>query len=203
MGTRDDRPDDARARLSNSALALRPSASRDRTTRDEPPRAQAGREPRANGWATSFDGLQGVWLRLGDEWTSVAVLSADPDVSTSAISRALTDLGSRLSGRPIEFMAALDVDADRVSSLVGHLGAVAEAWTPSATPFASASWRRPITKTIVALESPMANPLALPVALAADGIVLCVQRGRTQLDAIRNTIAAVGAERILCCVVID
>ena len=131
------------------------------------------------------------------------MLSAEPDVSTDAISRALTDLGSRLSGRPIEFMAALDVDADHLPYLIARLGAAGDEWTPSAQPFASASWRRPITKTIVALESPVANPLALPVALAADGIVLCVQRGRTQLESIRDIVAAIGAERIVCCVVLD
>jgi len=203
MGTRDDRPDDATVRGANTALALRPSSTRDRNGRDETSRAQPAEESRANGWPTGFDGLQGVWLRLGPDWSSVAVVSAEPDVSTDAISRALTDLGSRLSGRPIEFMAANGVDADRLSSLVGHLGATAADGWPSAQPFASASWRRPIMKTIVALESPVANPLALPVALAADGIVLCVRRGRTHLEAIRDTVAAVGAERILCCVVLE
>lgn len=143
-----------------------------------------------------------VWVQLRGDWRWLVVLAADPDLSTAGIARALADAGARLTGRPIDLMIAADMDLDRSSWLIGHLGSsAAEAWAPSS--FASSTWTRPVTRTLVALESPVQNPLALPVALAADGVVLCVRRGVTPLSTIRKTVDAVGGDRIVCCVVLD
>jgi hypothetical protein len=73
----------------------------------------------------------------------------------------------------------------------------------SSNGLASSTYAPPITKTIVALDSPLANPLALPIALAADGVVLCVRRGRDRTASVRDTIQSVGTDRILCCVLVD
>jgi len=39
--------------------------------------------------------------------------------------------------------------------------------------------------------------------MAADGVVLCVRRGRDRIASVRETILAIGNERIRCCVMID
>ena len=57
--------------------------------------------------------------------------------------------------------------------------------------------------TFCSPESPLANPLALPIALASDGVVLCVRRGHDRLASVRETIHAVGANRVICCVLFD
>ena len=154
--------------------------------------------------ANQFDALNLVWVQLRGNWTWLSVLPAEFADSTRAISQALADVGSRLSAGPIDFMVAADMDLDRTSWLIRHLrSTAAEAGTQSGQLFAPGSWTRVVPRTIVALESPVANPLALPVALAADGVILCVRKGLTQLEAIRKTVEAVGAEKILCCIVLE
>ena len=144
-----------------------------------------------------------VWLQLRGKWSWVAVIPADPEVSTADFAHSLSQVGSRLSAEPVDFIEATNVDLDSGSWLIGRLGTsrgAAESWRPEG---GGTNWTRPQSRTIVALDNPLANPLALPVALAADGVVVCVRRGRTPLSVIRRTIEAVGADHILCSVLID
>ena len=154
-----------------------------------------------------FLDLNVIWSQLRGNWSWLVVISAEPDYSPSDLGHALTQTGARLSARPVEFFEATNVDLDSSSRLIWHLGtSVSPAWRgPSEEQSASAStaWTAPARRTIVALESPLANPLALPVALAADGVVLLVRRGRTQIDSVRATIEAIGGARILACVMLD
>ena len=149
--------------------------------------------------------LNAVWLRLGREWSWVAVVPGEPDYPTTELARSLAQTGTRLSVSPVEFVDGKDLDLERSARLIAQLGFAGTDGSNAARrqQFASASYAAPITKTVVALESPLANPLALPVAVAADGVVLCVRRGRDRLASVRDTINSIGAERILCCVLVD
>ena len=145
-----------------------------------------------------------VWLQLRGKWSWVAVIPAEPELSTADFAHALSQVGTRLSAEPVDFIEATNVDLDSGSWLIGRLGTSAgapDAWRPQTA--GSTNWTRPVPRTIVALDNPLANPLALPVALAADGVIVCVRRGRTPLALIRRTIEAVGADHILCSVLID
>ncbi len=151
-----------------------------------------------------------VWVNLRGSWSWLAVVPAEPYFSTSPLTHALSQIGARLSAQPIDFIEATNMDLDRCSWLIDRLGTDVgppEVWGNSAAERFTApkppNWNRRTTKTLVSLESPLENPLTLPVALAADGVVLCVRRGRTRLDSVRKTIEAVGADRIACSVLID
>ncbi len=146
-----------------------------------------------------------VWTHLTGDWSWIVALPAEPDFSTAEIARALTQVGAWLSASSVDFIEASDIDLDSSTRLIGHLK------SPVAGPDA---WRdgerrgwtsqtRPVIRTVVALESPMANRIALRVALAADGVVLCMRRGRTPLASIRQSIETLGADRILCCLLIE
>jgi len=144
-----------------------------------------------------------VWLQLRGKWSWIAIIPAEPEFTTADFAHALSQVGSRLSAESIDFIEATNVDLDSGSWLIGRLGsAAAESFRPAPEGGAT-NWTRPVTRTVVALDNPISNPLALPVALAADGVVVCVRRGRTSLSSIRRTIEAVGPERILCSVLID
>jgi hypothetical protein len=151
--------------------------------------------------------LKVAWLQLRGKWSWLAMVPGERDLSTAGIARALCSVASQLSIDPIGFVEAKDVDLDTASRLIGQLGsanASVNARPIFSRPLLSADNSEPqVTQWIVALESPLANPLALPVALAADGVVLCVRRGRSTIAEVRQTIEAVGADRVVCCLLMD
>ena len=147
--------------------------------------------------------LQTVWLQLRGEWSWLAVIPGEPELSTADFAHALSQVGSRLSAEPVGFIEATNVDLDSGSWLIDRLGTSVEgsgAWGPDPV-FGAESQRRP-GRPIVALENPIANPFALPVLLAADGVIVCVRRGRTPIASVRKTIEAVGVERVVCSVLV-
>jgi hypothetical protein len=148
--------------------------------------------------------LHMAWVQLRGSWKWLVMIPADPADSTGTLARALCQVGARLSLYPIEFIEAINVDLDQSSRLITRLGTSASGWTPgeAKTPNSSA-WTAPAIRTIVALESPLGNPLALPLALAADGVILCVRRGRDRIAVVRQTIDAVGADRIVCSLLVE
>jgi hypothetical protein len=147
--------------------------------------------------------LSTVWLRLRADWSSIVVVPSEPDCSTASVAQALCRIGTQLSLRPIEFVEANEMDLESSARLVARFGAFDETVGPADARSSPSSWVLPSTRTVVALESPLANPLTLPILLAADAIVLCVRRGHDRIASVRDTIAAVGPDRILCCVLVD
>ncbi len=172
-----------------------------------PRSAPDGRAPRGKPGALhdADEDLRAAWLKLRGDWSWLAVIAAEPRDSTAVITRALCEVGSRLSVYPVEYIDATDVDLDSSSMLLARLGTtVAEGWPRGGHPAgASAQWRPPVVKSVVALANPLANPLALPLALAADGVVLCVRRGHDRLRLVRRTVDVVGRDRILCSLLAD
>jgi hypothetical protein len=162
------------------------------------------RSLRPQGRSCSSPELNSVWLQLAGDWSWIVMVPSDPDCSTLEIAGALRETGNRLSVYPVELADARGLDLDSSSRLLAQLGMSArEGGVWSSNGLASATYAPPITKTIVALDSPLANPMALPIALAADGVVLCVRRGRDRLASVRDTIKSIGPDRILCCVLVD
>lgn len=173
----------------------------------EPPAEQRDGRQKLEVLSPGYDQLHLVWVQLRKPWTWLALVPADPDFSTARLAQALSDVGARLSVQEIGCVEAVDVDLDSASQLIGRLGSAhggADAWPAGAgQQFASESWGPPAARTLVALESPLKNPLALTVALAADGVILCVRRGQTRLADLRATVETVGADRIVCTLLLD
>jgi len=145
-----------------------------------------------------------LWVQLRAGWSSLAFVPSEPDCSTAALAQALCRVGTRLSFHPIEFLEANKLDLESSSRLIARLGSSGRIAGPTGDQsFSAAGWAQPITKTVVAVGSPLANPLAVPISLAADGVVLCVRRGQDRIASVRDTIAALGQERILCCVLLE
>jgi hypothetical protein len=154
-----------------------------------------------------FHELHSVWMQLRVEWAWLAVVPADESFSTAQMAKALSLVGAKFSGGPVDFIEGTNVDLDSSSWIIGRLGTMVagpDTWRRGGGPSESpGGWTRPVVRTVVSLDNPVVNPLALPVALASDGIVLCVRKGRTSLAQVRRTIETVGANHIVCCVLID
>lgn len=155
----------------------------------------------------SLHRLKLAWIQLRGKWSWLAMVPGERDLSTADVARALCSVASQLSIDPIGFVDVRDADLETASRLIGQLGAhqpsdgerpLSGRWLLSAS-----NQTLPVTQSIVAVESPLANPLALPIALAADGVVLCVRRGRSTIAEVRQTIETVGADHIVCCLLMD
>jgi hypothetical protein len=203
MASRRDSPDHKPRKATGSALLVPPASSGGPSGRESIEEPAAGSTRAAV--AAHLHRLNLVWLQLRGDWAWMAVVPAEPDFSTAELSHTLSRVGAQLSGAPVHFVEAVNVDLDSSAWLIGRLGSSvgeSQAWQRR-DPSGSPNWTQPTARTIVALESPLANPLALPVALAADGVILCVRRGRSRVSSVRNTISAVGADRIRCAVLLD
>src|SRR5262249_41129257 len=55
-------------------------------------------------------------------------------------------------------------------------------------------------RVLVVIESVLSHPSGVPVALAADAALLCVEMGKTSIAAARATGQIVGAQRFLGCI---
>ncbi len=189
-----------------TALVPHPEFARERWNAAQPP---FGEQPQSD-WPPGISPVQEldtVWRQLGSNWSSVVLLPSEPDHSTAHVGRALSHVGSLLSAYPVEFVDASGVDLESSLRLIARLKTAAapdeRGASPTGQPFASSTWAPPITRTIVALDSPLANALVVPIALASGGVVLCVRRRRDRIVAVRDTIQAIGTDLIRCCVLFE
>jgi hypothetical protein len=167
-----------------------------------------GREAAARVPALPSRELQELWFASRRrEWRTLVVLPAAPGSSALSIAKALGEVGGFIRMSPVRVINAEGLDLNRIASLVMDItgSAGASAWAlnpPGNSP--SPGWDSPARNeaTIVALDPVVANPLVLPVALAADAVVLCVEVGKTSLAAARHTMELIGRERIVGCVLI-
>src|SRR5215813_4496301 len=166
-------------------------------TRKRLPRETRLRAPEGRGSALearprkllAIQQLKRVWQQLGGEWSWLAVVPGEPELSTADFAHALSQVGTGLSAKPVGFIEATRVDLDSAAWLVEKLSHYAE--SPEAPP-----------RTLVSLANPIANPFALPLTMAADGVIVCVRRGRTPLASVRDTIKAIGVDRVVCSVLV-
>jgi hypothetical protein len=152
--------------------------------------------------------LQELWFATRRrEWRTLVVMPASGGTSALPIAKALGEVGGFIRMSPVQVIQAEGMDLGKIASLVIDINSAATsaAWTMNA-PMARApgGWEPSVRldATIVALDPVVSNPLVLPVALAADAVLLCVELGTTQLEAARRTIELVGRDRIIGSVVI-
>lgn len=153
--------------------------------------------------------LQELWFATRRRnWRTLVVVPAAPGTTSALpIAQALGEVGGFIRMSPVHVINAEGLDLSRIAALVMDMtdGAGSSVWTmnsPGSNP--SAGWD-PVARsdaTIVVLDPVVVNPLVLPVALAADAVLLCVEVGKTELAAARHTVELIGRERIIGSVVI-
>lgn len=153
--------------------------------------------------------LQELWFATRRrEWKSLVVVPASPGTSVLQIAQALGEVGGAIRMSPVQVVNAEGMDLDRIALLVMDLSgadqqpaAKSAVWTSApegAGREAQTARSAPQSRaTIVAIEAVAENPLILPLALAADAVLLCVEMGRTRLADARHTIELIGRDRII------
>jgi hypothetical protein len=157
--------------------------------------------------------LQELWFATRRrEWKSLVVVPASPGSSVLHIAQALGEVGTAIRMSPVQVVNAEGMDLDRIARLVQDLSGEDKAeakgavWTSGSAARSPGGWDVPAGRgapagraTIVALDAVAENPLILPLALAADAVLLCVEVGRTRLEDARHTVELIGRDRIIGC----
>jgi len=137
--------------------------------------------------------MQQLWFcvqRL--QWASLVIVPADGNTSAIDFGKPLYEVGKLAMGERLRLLDARDVKLDKTAPLILDM-------TGASKPHAAGSqqWGE---RVVVMIESVLAAPSAIPVALAADAAILCVELGKTSVKGARETIQILGAQRFLGCI---
>ena len=159
--------------------------------------------------------LQELWFATRRrEWKSLVVVPASPGTSVLQIAQSLGEVGGAIRMSPVQVVNAEGMDLDQIARLVLDIGDEAASevkaevkgsvWTSGSGGGAPGAWDLPNRRgapaaraTIIAIEAVAENPLILPLALAADAVLVCVELGRTRLDDARHTVELIGRDHII------
>ena len=148
--------------------------------------------------------LQELWFSIRRrEWKSLVVVPATPEGSALPIAQALGEVGGLILMAPVPVINAEGADLPRIATLVMEMGGEAptsSVWTSAGRGGSPADWDSPKVKgqvSIIAVDSVVSNPLVLPLALAADAVLICIEIGKTDLASVKHTVELIGRERLL------
>jgi len=137
-------------------------------------------------------GMQQLWFSIQRlEWSSLVVVPAGPGSSALDFGRPLYQVARLTLGDRIRLLDARGVMLTRIAPLILDMAGASEG--------RSSSPERK-DRVLVLLESVLSHPPGVPIALAADAALLCVEMGTTTLAAARETIQLIGAQRFVGCV---
>ncbi len=130
--------------------------------------------------------IQQLWFTLARKpWSSIAIVPVDAAVAADRIAKALAAVPKWLREDGVTLLTMSNpLDYVAATEMVVH-GLLREG-----------------TRTIVAVQPVLVEPLGLGVTQKADTIVLCVKKGCSRTSSVRRTIELVGRERITGCVLV-
>ena len=126
--------------------------------------------------------VQRLWFStMKREWSSLAILPSHPKGNAMKLARALARVGSLQKDTPVKLIVAEGTDLGGASKLIIDM-----------TSHISQGGQ-----VIVVLDSIISNPAGIPVALAADAALLCVELGEADLDSSKRTLELIGESKFV------
>ena len=114
--------------------------------------------------------VEELWyMLLSRRWSSLVVVSPDRTPNTLRLARSLAEFGTR-SRRTVELVDALQLDVERAAA---------------------------IARIVIALDSPMANPIAIEVLTMCDAVIVLLEKGVSKIPQARKIIDIVGRQRLI------
>jgi hypothetical protein len=170
------------------------SADTERTEREGGPTlVRVNEEPSTD--VPIWDGIpplsmQQLWFSLQRlQWSSLLILPASPESSAMDFGRPLYQVARLAMGPRVRLLDGRGVKLTRTAPLILDM-------TGASSDRGAASEG---DRVLVLLESVISHPSGVPVALAADAAVLCVDLGKTTLAHAKETLRLVGAQRFVGC----
>ena len=127
-----------------------------------------------------------LWYRLlSRPWSCLVVVSPDPTPDTLRLARSLAELGTQHRRQPVEVIDALQLDLERSTAIAQ--------WVEEQAALGDLAERR----FVIALDSPIVNPVAIGVLMVADAAVMLLEKGVSKIPQARRIIEIAGRERFI------
>ncbi len=127
-----------------------------------------------------------LWYKLlSRPWNCLVVVSPERTQSTLRMASSLAELGTQHRRSPVELIDALELDLERVTSIAHSVGSNQGQW-----------------RFVVALDSPLVNPVAIGVLTVADAVLMLLEKGVSKIPQARRIIEIAGRERFIGAVVV-
>jgi hypothetical protein len=126
--------------------------------------------------------VQRLWFAaLRRDWASLAVLPAHPEGSAEEVAQALAKVARLHKDEGVKVISARGADLAATSRLIIDMTShVAQGGL-----------------CILVLDSVLNNPAGIPLALAADAALLCVELGETDSESAKRTVELIGSSRFV------
>jgi hypothetical protein len=139
--------------------------------------------------------VQQLWIAVQrQEWSSLVVMPSGPEGSAYEVARILHTVGKLTMGDRLRLLDGRGVKLAGTAPLILEM--------TGSSPVRPASDSRG-DRVLVVIDWVLAQPSGIPIALAADAAVLCVDLGRTSVAEARETIQVVGPQRFVGCVTLS
>jgi len=126
--------------------------------------------------------IQKLWFSTQKkEWSSLAIVPAAPGLSIVPLAKALARTGEAYLERTVRLILAEGTDLNSASRIIIEMS--------SQLSYGNCA--------IVALDSIIQNAAGIPIVLAADACLLCVQLKQTSFSQANRTVEMVGASRFV------
>ncbi len=130
--------------------------------------------------------VRGLWYRLfARPWSCLVVVSPDRTPNTLRLARSLAELGTQRRRRLVEVVDGLQLDLERAAAIV-HMVEPQEGLPRPTEP-----------RFVIALDSPIVNPIAFEVLAAGDAVLMLLEKGVSRIPEARKIVEVVGPERLL------
>lgn len=139
--------------------------------------------PQKSAHTAPSSALLHLWAMLNQRgrWSSLVVVPSHEGGSGLQVVQAILDVASRQSSTPVHFLDAEGLELGTAQHVVAEMMAYVEQGD----------------RVVVLLDSVVANPVGLEVALAAERALLCVSLGTSDYTSARRTLDLIGKERFL------
>ena len=142
--------------------------------------------------------LRELWFAITRRrWTTLVMIPAHEGGSALSLAYELVEAGSALRRKPIELISAEGMDLTTASGWL--FDALSGSIRPRALEANAGTVQPDGFERIVVLEPIGSNTMSVPVAKAADAVLLVVERGVSDLSGARMTVAAIGRDRFVGC----
>ena len=118
-----------------------------------------------------------IWFAAKrSNWRALAVVPANPNESALSAATALAEAGSLYQANELELIDSSNAEPRGVEALIANINAMTAR----------------NSQVIVAVDSPMANPAAIPIVRGMGAAILCVQLGVSSTAQAKQTMASIG-----------
>jgi hypothetical protein len=144
--------------------------------------------------------VEELWFALArTEWTSLAIVPVEVGQRAADVAKALAEVGNRVGELPVKAFA-FTMDSSAPENSIPFADAAKLASSTALKRQGGMPSVSPPGQVIFTVAPIIREPLGMAVLQAVDVVLLCIEMGRTRLDAARRTLELVGRERVGCLV---